>query len=49
MTYCITILGYLDEIKRLYNVVEIRLTNRKYLAGAGEGTYSIADIKAAPW
>jgi len=40
---------YLDETKRLYGVVETRLANRKYLAGPGEGTYSIADIKAAPW
>jgi glutathione S-transferase len=43
------ILGYLDETKRLYGVVEIRLENRKYLAGSGEGKYSIADIKAVPW
>jgi len=40
---------YLDETKRLYGVVEIRLENRKYLAGSGEGKYSIADIKAVPW
>jgi len=40
---------YHDETKRLYGVLEIRLANRKYLAGPGEGTYSIADIKAVPW
>lgn len=42
-------LGYIDETKRLYGVAEIRLANRKYLAGAGEGKFSIADIKAVPW
>lgn len=40
---------YIDETKRLYGVIEIRLANRKYLAGPGEGVYSIADIKAVPW
>jgi len=40
---------YIDETKRLYGVLEIRLANRKYLAGPGEGTYSVADIKTAPW
>jgi glutathione S-transferase len=44
-----TIAGFLDETKRLYGVYEIRLANRKYLAGPGEGTFSLADIKAVPW
>jgi glutathione S-transferase len=48
-THCIFVSGYQDETKRLYGVVEIRLSNRKYLAGPGEGKYSIADIKAVPW
>ncbi|KAF7985521.1 hypothetical protein HWV62_3745 [Athelia sp. TMB] len=41
--------GYLEETKRLFGVLQIRLENRKYLAGAGEGSFSIADIKAVPW
>lgn len=41
--------GYLDETKRLYGVLEIRLKNRDYLAGDGKGKYSLADIKAFPW
>jgi glutathione S-transferase len=40
---------YLDETKRLYGVLEIRLANRDYLAGAGKGKYSIADTKAFSW
>lgn len=43
---------YLDETRRLYGVLEIRLSEdggRDYLAGQGKGKYSLADIKAAPW
>ncbi|KAF8625308.1 hypothetical protein AX15_005439 [Amanita polypyramis BW_CC] len=40
---------YVEEIKRLYGVLEIRLKDRDYLAGPGRGHYTIADIKAWPW
>ena len=46
----IRVSGYLDETKRLYGVLEIRLSqDRDWLAGPGRGTYSIADINVFPW
>ena len=41
--------GYLDETKRLYGVLEIRLQNRDWLAGPGTGALSVADINVFPW
>ena len=41
--------GYLDETKRLYGVLEIRLQHRDWLAGPGNGVFSIADVNVFPW
>ena len=41
--------GYLDETKRLYSVLEIRLKDRDWLAGPSRGKYSLADISALAW
>ena len=41
--------GYLDETKRLYNVLEIRLADRDYLVGPDKGKYSLADLKSFCW
>ncbi|KAI0264016.1 glutathione S-transferase-like protein [Gloeopeniophorella convolvens] len=41
---------YVNETKRLYGVLEIRLSQgRDYLAGPGRGKLSIADLNAYPW
>ncbi|KAI1246360.1 hypothetical protein MGN70_013259 [Eutypa lata] len=44
-----------DETLRVFGVLEIRLSGRytgeprDYLAGAGKGKYSLADIRTWPW
>ena len=43
------LLGYIDETARLYNVLNIRLEGREYLAGPGKGKLSIADLNVLPW
>ncbi|KZV73688.1 glutathione S-transferase [Peniophora sp. CONT] len=40
---------YVNESKRLWGVLEIRLKDREWLAGPGKGKYSIADINVWPW
>ncbi|KAG6378797.1 glutathione S-transferase [Boletus reticuloceps] len=48
-THTNTFLGYIDETARLYNVLNIRLQDREYLAGPGKGKLSVADINVLPW
>jgi GST-like protein len=38
-----------NEAKRLYGVLERRLEDRKYIAGSGNGEYTIADMAVWPW
>jgi len=40
---------YINETARLYNVLNIRLEGREYLAGPGKGKLSIADLNVLPW
>ncbi|KAF9452488.1 glutathione S-transferase [Macrolepiota fuliginosa MF-IS2] len=40
---------YVNETKRLYGVLEIRLKDRDWLAGPGRGKYTLAEIKTFPW
>jgi hypothetical protein len=41
--------GFIEETKRFYLTLELRLKGRDWLAGTGRGKCSLADIKAAPW
>ena len=37
------------QVAEVYGVLEARLKDRDFLAGAGRGEYTIADIMAWPW
>ncbi|KAG8907876.1 glutathione S- transferase, nitrogen catabolite repression regulator [Tulasnella sp. 403] len=40
---------YVQETRRLYGVLEMRLKDREYLAGPGKGKFTIADMNGFPW
>lgn len=40
---------YANEAYRLYNVLNTRLEGRDFVAGAGAGVYTVADMAIFPW
>ncbi|KAG8753573.1 glutathione S- transferase, nitrogen catabolite repression regulator, partial [Ceratobasidium sp. 423] len=40
---------YINEVKRLYSVLNGHLDGRDYLVGPGKGRYGLADMNAFPW
>ncbi|KAG5641405.1 hypothetical protein DXG03_005341 [Asterophora parasitica] len=42
-------IGYHEETRRLYGVLELGLSDRDWLAGPGRGKYTIADMNVLPW
>jgi glutathione S-transferase len=40
---------YQNETKRLYSVLESRLSDHDYLVGKGKGKYSVADMSTFTW
>ncbi|CAE6442385.1 unnamed protein product [Rhizoctonia solani] len=40
---------YVNEVKRLYSVLNERLSGHDYLVGPGKGRYGLADMNAFPW
>ncbi|CAE6430356.1 unnamed protein product [Rhizoctonia solani] len=40
---------YINEVKRLYSVLNGRLDGRDYLVGPGKGRYGLADMNVFPW
>jgi len=40
---------YHDETKRLYGVLEMRMSDRDWITGSGRGNYGIADMNVLPW
>ena len=40
---------YQAETKRLYGVLNTHLQDREFVAGQGQGEYSIADMAIFPW
>ena len=40
---------YSKEARRLYGVLERRLEERDFIAGSGQGEYSVADMASWPW
>ncbi|KAJ1299660.1 hypothetical protein OPQ81_009112 [Rhizoctonia solani] len=40
---------YINEVKRLYSVLDGRLAGRDYLVGPGKGRYGLADMNTFPW